>query len=418
MSKESLIASVDIGSSNIRVIIVQESSNENPRVMGVASVPSFGVRRGIIIDTEEVTKGVIEAVEKSERMAGLKIRKVLASIGGSDINFQHAKGVVAVGRADGEVVENDVQRVLEEVHNSPLPLNKEIIHIVPKSYRLDDQENINDPLGMKGVRLEVDALLIEGSSTQIKNVIKSIEQANIEVEDIVLEPLAAAKSVLSKKQKELGVVLIDIGGGTSSIAVFEGGDLIHTAVVPLGSGHITNDIAIGLRVSIETAEKVKLKYGVAIPEEVGKKEEIDLSKIDSQEEGFVSRFHVAEIIEARFEEIFKLVNKELHSIKRANLLPAGAVLTGGGSKMPFIAEIAKKILGLPVQIGFPKGLGGMVNEIDDSAYATAVGLVLWAREQSAGATSNFTGVKIFDNLSKNADYAVGKMKKWFGKFLP
>lgn len=418
MAKESVLVGIDIGSSNIRTIITQNTHNEAPRVIGVGVVPAFGIRRGVIVDNEEIMRGITDSVEKSERMAGIKVRKAIISIGGAEINFQSAKGVVAVGKADGEVTENDIQRVISEVQATTLPLNREIVHIVPQGYRLDDQDNIKDPVGMKGVRLEMSALLIEGSSANIKNIIKNVEQLDIEVEDIVLEPLAAGKAVLGKKQMELGAVLINIGGGTTSLAVYEESELLHTAILPVGAGHITNDIAIGLRTSIEVAEKVKLEYGSALPEEVNKKEEIDLSQIDSQEEGTVSRYHVAEIIEARLEEIFKLVNKELQSIKRAGLLPAGAVLTGGGAKLPYVVDVSKKILGLPTQLGFPSKLGGMMNEVDDPSFATAVGLILWAREQEIFSKGGFTGVGVIDNISRNAEYTVDKIRKWMGRFLP
>lgn len=418
MSKESIFAGIDIGSSNIRTIITRGSHNESLRVMGIGTVPSLGIRRGVVIDPEEAAKTISESAEKSERMAGVSVKKAAVSVGGIEISFQYAKGVVAVGRADGEVTENDIQRVLEEVQKTPLPLNREIIHIVPRGYRLDDQENIKDPMGMKGVRLEVDALLIEGTSSQLRNIAKCAEQADIEIDDIVLEPLAAAKAVLGKKQKELGVVAVNIGGGTTSLAVFEEGELLHTAILPVGAAHITNDIAIGLRTSIETAEKIKLEYGCSVPEEISKKEEIDLAQIDSREEGTVSRHHVAEIIEARLEEIFRLVNKELQSIKRAKLLPAGAVLTGGGAKLPYAVDIAKKILGLPSQVGYPANLGGMFNEVDDPAFATAVGLVLWMQEKESVSRGILSGVKVIDNISRGAGYTLDKMRRWLGKFLP
>ncbi|MCX6766026.1 MAG: cell division protein FtsA [Candidatus Moranbacteria bacterium] len=418
MSRDSILVGIDIGSSNIRTIIAQNPRKEIPRVVGVSIVPSFGIRRGVIVDTEEVAKVINESVEKSERMAGITVKKAVVSTGGSEIGFQRSKGVVAVGRADGEVTENDIQRVLNEVQMVPLSLNREIVHIVPQGYRLDDQENIKDPVGMRGVRLEVNALLIEDSASHVKNIAKCLSQSNIEIDDIVLEPLAAAKSVLGKKQKELGVVLVNLRGGTTSIAVFEEGELLHTAIIPVGAGHITNDIAIGLRTTVEVAEKVKLEYGCALPEEISRKEEIDLARIDSQEEGSVSRYHVAEIIEARLEEIFKLVNKELQSIKRAGLLPAGAVLTGGGAKLPYIADVAKKILGLPTQIGFPANLGGMLNEVDDPSFATAVGLILWGLERESILQDGLTGVKVIDNISRNAEYTVDKMRRWLGRFLP
>jgi cell division protein FtsA len=351
-------------------------------------------------------------------MAGSQIRRAIFNIGGSDIGFQSSKGVIAIGRADGEVTEDDINRVISEAQIISLPMNREIVHVIPKKYRLDDQDNIKDPLGMKGVRLEVDALVIESASSHIKNISKCAYQANIEIDDLVLEPLASAKAVLNKKQKELGVVLINIGGGTTSLAVFEEGDLIHTAIIPVGAGHITNDIAIGLRTSIEVAEKIKLEYGSAISRDISKKEGIDLSQIDSSEEGIVSRHHVAEIIEARFDEIFSLVQKELKTIGKAGLLPSGAVLVGGGAKMTNASELAKEILGLPVQIGFPLGLGGILDKVDDPTFATVAGLILWNDMQGAPSKEGFMNSKAADIFARGTGESVDKVKGWLKKFLP
>jgi cell division protein FtsA len=413
MSKDNIIVGIDVGSSNIRAVIAQDLPDlEFPRVIGVGVVPSFGIRKGVIVDPEEVNKIIDEAVEKSERMAGTTVREANVSIGGIEIGFQNSKGIIAVGRADGEVTEDDLVRALEEAQVVSLPLNKEIIHVVPKNYRLDDQENIKNPLGMKGVRMEVNALIIEGSSAHVKNIGKCINHSGIEINSLILEPLAAAKSVLNKKQKELGVVLVNMGGGTTSLAVFEEGDLLHTAVLPIGSGHVTNDIAIGLRTTVDVAEKIKLEYGCAISKEVNKKEEIDLSQVDSSESGFVSRFHVTEIIEARLEEIFNLVNKELKAIGKSGLLPAGIVLTGGGAKVPQISELAKSVIGLPAQVGFPVNLGGMMDKVDDPSFATVIGLILWEKE----ARQNSSGIT--QTVAKTTGDTVKKIKKWVEKFLP
>jgi cell division protein FtsA len=415
----SIIAGIDIGSSNVRAIIARQIRGEQqPRIIGVSSLPSFGIRRGVIIDAEDVTKVVSQAVETAELMAGASMKRAVVNIGGCDIGFQNSKGVIAIGRADGEATEDDINRVIAEAQIVPLPMNREIVHIVARKYRLDDHDNIKDPLGMKGVRLEVDALVIESSSAQVKNINKCIQQANIEIDDLVLEPLAAAKAILSKKQKELGVVLIDIGSGTTSLAIYEESDLIHTAILPVGAGHITNDIAIGLRTSIDVAEKIKLEYGNATAEDVNKKEGIDLSHIDSQEEGVVSRHHVAEIIEARLEEIFDLVQKELKNIGKAGLLPAGAVLVGGGAKMTHVADLAKKILGLPVQIGFPIGFGGMLDKIDDPSFATVSGLVLWGQEQGAAQGGGLLGGKTFGVFARETGDTLEKIKGLLKKFLP
>lgn len=417
MSRENIIVGIDIGTTTVKTVIAQDFQDvEIPRVIGVGIAPSSGIRRGIISDVEEVVKNVNESVEKAERMAGITVKTANVNVGGTEIGFQNSKGVIAVGRADGEVIEDDIKRVIIEAQNVALPLNKEIIYVIPKNYRLDDQENIKDPLGMRGVRLEMNALVIESSSIQIKNLTKSVHQSGIDINEIILEPLAASNAVLSRKQKELGVVLINMGGGTTSIAVFEDGDLLHTSILPIGAGHVTNDIAIGLRTSIEVAEKVKLEFGSALPEEVNKKEEIDLSQIDSQETGSISRHHVAEIIEARLEEIFGMVNQELKQIGKSGLLPAGAVLTGGGAKLPQIVDLAKDVLGLPAQIGFPVNLGGMMNKVDDPSFSTVVGLVLWNEEQRVSSQGN--SKKILSGISQNTEETVKKMRRWMEKFLP
>jgi len=421
MSKNNkdIIVGIDVGSSNVRTIIAQQLREEQqPRIVGISSVPSFGIRRGVIIDVEDVTKSISESLELAERMAGVSVKNAVLNIGGCDIEFQNSKGVIAVGRADGEVTEDDINRVIAEAQVVPLPINKEIVHVIVRKYRLDDKDNIKDPLDMKGVRLEAETLLIESANTNIKNISKCLYQTNIEIDDLVLEPLAAAKSTLSKKQKELGVVLINIGGGTTSLAVYEEGDLVHTAILPVGAGHVTNDIAIGLRTSVEVAEKIKLEYGSALSKEVDKKEGIDLSQIDSQEEGIVSRHHVAEIIEARLEEIFSLVRKELKEIGKDQLLPSGAVLVGGGAKLMHLPELAKEILGLPVQIGFPLGLGGVMDKADDPSFATVAGLVLWEQEKYVSQKDGFMGFKSFNSLARPAGDTVSKMGSWLKKFLP
>jgi len=419
MSKNFVTAAIDIGSSNIRTIIAQQIKGaDNLRIIGASTVASTGIRRGVIIDIEDIAKAINESVEGAERMAGLSIKSAIFNISGCDIEFANSKGVIAIGRADGEVSEDDINRVIGESQLIQLPMNKEIVHVIARKYRLDDQDNIKDPLGMKGVRLEVDALVIESSSTQVKNIGKAAYQAGIEIDDLVLEPLAAAGSVLTKKQKELGVILINIGGGTTSLAVYEEGELLHTTILPVGAGHITNDIAIGLRTSVEVAEQIKLEYGSALANGISKDDGIDLSQIDSREDGVVSRHHVAEIIEARLEEIFSLVQKELKLIGKSGLLPSGAVLVGGGAKMANISELAKDVLGLPIQIGFPLGFGGILDKVDDPSFATVAGLILWGQQSTTEKKEGFSSIKAFGVFANPAGDAVDKLKGWFGKFLP
>lgn len=421
MSKGDVVVGIDVGSSNVRTVIVQSFSKEDlPRIVGVGVAESRGVRKGMIVDIEEAAKSIADSIEKAEVGSGVSFSEAFVSLGGNHITSQNSKGVVAVGRADGEVVDDDIARVISAAQAISIPANKEIVHIIPRAYSLDDQKDIKDPLGMNGVRLEMDAMIIEGSTPVIKNLSKSVEQAGVGIEEFILAPLAGAKAVISKRQKELGVALVDIGGGTTSIAVYEENDLLHTAVIPVGGSHITNDIAIGLRTSIDVAEKVKLEYGNALSREINKKEDINLSDLDANEEGIVSRYHVSEIIEARVEEIFNLVNKELKSIGREKLLPGGVVLVGGTAKLPGIVDLAKDVLALPAQTGFPAPLGGLIDKVDEPSFATAMGLVMWGLDEleGGGPKSGFLKNKLVGNISDSVGGSISSMKKWMGKFLP
>jgi cell division protein FtsA len=416
-----IIVGLDIGSSTIKTVIVEEVSEDALlRVLGVGIVPSAGILRGAIIDIEEAVKSVNASLEQAERMAGVSAEQVMVGVGGVDVFAQIAKGVVAVGKADGEVLEDDVARVLGAAQSIAVPLNKEILHLLPRKYRLDDQKNIKDPLGMHGVRLEVDALLLGAPSPLLKNTSRCIEQVGLTVSGLVIDALAVSASVLNRKQKELGVAVVNIGSATTTMAVFEEGDVLHTATLPVGASHITNDIAIGLRTSVEVAEQVKVLFGTALLRDVDPREEIDLSQIDSQEEGLVSRYHVTEIIEARTEEILQLVNEELRAIGRAELLPAGIILTGGGAKLMGIVELAKDIVRLPVQIGHPQPLGGILDRVDDPEFATAVGLVRWSHENTLPVSNAFSGngTAVFGWISENMQGIARKVKALFEKFLP
>ncbi len=420
MANRDIVVGIDVGSTSIRTVIAQIfPEEEKPRIIGVGSAASAGVRKGVVVDLEETIKSINDSVEQAERTAGIAVTQAVVSIGGSHITSQNSKGVIAVGKADGEVTESDISRVINAAQAISIPPNKEIIHIIPESYSLDGNKNIKDPLGMNGVRLEVDVIIIEGSTPFIKNLNKCFEQARISIADFVLAPLAATKATLTKRQKELGVVLVDIGGGTTSVAVFEENNLIHTTILPIGGNHVTNDIAIGLRTSIDVAEKVKLEYGNALPREISKKEEINLAELDANEEGIVSRYHVAEIIEARLEEILLLVNKELKAIGRERLLPAGVVLTGGTAKMPGAVDLAKNVLGLPAQTGFPMPMGGLIDQVDDPTFVTVVGLVLWGLENASSSKSrgSMSG-RLGEKFSKGMGGSMEGMKEWFGKFLP
>ena len=407
-----IITGVDVGSSKIRVVVgrIEEDDSSKPNIIGIGEAVSEGLRRGTIVDVETTVSNVSEALEKAERTSGIPIEQAIVSIGGNHLASQKSKGVIAVSRADNEISEDEVNRVVEAASAVSVPPNHEIFHILPQNFKVDDQEGIKDPVGMSGVRLEVETTVIEGSTSAIKNLTKCLARSGVDVLDVVVAPLAAAESIITKKQKELGVVLVDVGGGTTSIIAFEEGDVLHSAVLSIGAGHITNDLAIGLRTSVEVAEKVKLNYGIALPKEVDKKEEINLAKIAEGEEEVVSRHQIAEIIEARLSEIFSLVDKELKKIDRSGKLPAGVILVGGGAKLPGVVDLAKKELGLPAQVGFPLDLPGLNERLEDPGFATAEGLLLWG-------VNHLGEEKGLTRMSSMND-TVGKMKKWFKTFLP
>jgi len=408
MARNNIIVGLDIGTYKVRAVVasIKEKEGVKPRIIGVGESYSLGMRKGVVVDIEEMIKSIKKAIDHAERGSGVSIEKAYISIGGSHIKAKNSKGVVAVSRADEEVSEDDVLRAINNASAVSLDSNREVIHVIPREFSIDGQEGIQDPRGMTGVRLEVDTLIVEGLSPYIKNLRKCLDNAGVDVEGLVLNILAASSAVLSRRQKELGVLVLDLGGGTAGMTVYEERKLIHAHILPVGSAHITNDIAIGLRTSIETAEKVKLNYATCLPEEVNKKDTVDLSKIDEKEEGMVSRKEIAKITEARIEEIFSLVNKELKKIDRERLLPSGAVLVGGGSKIPGIIDLAKERLKLPVQIGYPQEIDGLVDKVDDPAFATAIGLIFWALEMQG------------ERQMPSTINTVNKIKRWFRNFLP
>lgn len=414
MSKEDILIGIDIGTDVIRTVVSQRKKDETrPLVLGVGETLSLGINSGVVVDIEETIGAIVASKEEAERISGIPIEHAYISINGSHICSQFSKGVVAVSRADSEISEEDVNRVINAAQAISMPNNKEIIDIIPCSYTIDGQDQIKDPVGMNGVRLEVNALVIEGMAPFIKNLMKCVQRCGIDVDDLVFAPLAAAKSVLSKRQKELGVVLVDIGKGTTGISVFEDGNVLCSSVIPIGAGHITNDIAIGLRTSIDVAEKIKLEYGTALSKEVNKKDKVNISDIDENEEGVFSRKYIAEIIEARLEEIFSMVNKELKKIDKSGMLPAGVVITGGGAKMAGVVQLAKETLKLPAQIGFPLELSGIVDRINDPAFATVTGLIMWEADEN-GVFSSGGGRFKLPSLG-----GVGqKIRKIFKTFLP
>jgi len=396
--KENLIAGLDIGSSEIRLVVgqrVDTDAGQKVQVIGAVSMPSEGVSKGIINSIEDTTASISAVLEKIERLLGAPISNVWVGINGPNLKCQASRGVVAVSRSDSEINQEDVQRVIEAAQALAVPPNYEILHVIPSKFIVDSQEDIKNPVGMTGIRLEVVALIIQNLSSQIKNLTKAIYHTGLNIDDLVFSPLAASGVVVTSKQKELGVAVVNIGASTTSLAVFEEGELLHAAVLPMGSAHITSDIAIGLRCPINLAEKIKIRYGSARSDQFSKKDEIDISDLVQEENltdeiTVISRRYVAEIIEARVEEIFEKIDAELKKVDRSGMLPAGICLIGGGSKLSDIVEIAKKKLRLPASLGSNRTVATVVDKVNELEYLTALGLIAWGEQLTKfQPTSNF-----------------------------
>lgn len=418
-SHHNLIAGLDIGSSMVRMAaghFVAETADGGVelQIIGATEVPAEGMHKGMISNIEDVVSSISACLEKMERIAGVPIERVWLGASGMHIVSQTSKGVVAVSRADNEITRDDVVRATEAARAISAPLNYEVLHVLPKSFNVDGQVGIKDPVHMTGIRLEVDTQIILGLSSQVKNLTKSVYRSGLDIEDVVLSILATSEAVLTPKQKELGVAVVNMGSSTTSIAIFEEGNLIHTAILPIGSSHITNDVAIGLRTLIDIAEKVKVQYGSCVPETVSKKDEIDLYDLGSPTHDIVKRHYLAEIIQARAEEILSKIDEELRKVQRSGLLPAGVVFTGAGANLPGLIESAKKILRLPAVLGFSLEILSLTEKVNDLGFSTAIGLVKWG-------SKNLYQASMRDPVSsgiKGAGKLWSKIKKAFESLIP
>uniref|UniRef100_A0A832I044 Cell division protein FtsA n=1 Tax=Eiseniibacteriota bacterium TaxID=2212470 RepID=A0A832I044_UNCEI len=369
---------LDIGTTKISCIVADENGQGELRVVGIGNAPSEGLRRGVVVDLEKTVASVERAVEEAERMAGVPVRTVTAGIAGDHIRSINSRGVIAVSRKDNEIGPADVERVVEAAKAIAIPMDREIIHVIPQEFIVDDQDGIKDPVGMSGVRLEAEVHIITGAVTSAKNICRSIQRAGLKVGDLVLEPLASSHAVLGADERDLGVVLLDLGGGTTDVAMFFEGSIRHTAIIPFGGASVTNDIAIGLRTPIDKAEQIKIQSGCALASLVPADEMVPVPGVGGRAERSISRHVLASMIEPRMEEIFALANKEVKKNHFAELLGGGVVLTGGTSLMPGVVELAEQVFEMPVRLGVPQGLGGLGANVADPRYATGVGLVLHA----------------------------------------
>lgn len=398
MARDQGVSAIDVGTSNITTLIATLTEDGEAVISGVSTVQSRGLRKGQVVNIEEATLAISQSVEAAERMAGTSVVRALISVGGNHIASQNSHGVVAVAEPDKEISSSDIKRVIEAARAISLPSSREILHVLPRGYIVDSQEGIVDPIGMTGVRLEVDTHLVTGGSTALRNLRKCVEELGVEVSGMVFGGLASAESCLSETEKELGVVLVDIGGGTTDVAIFVEGALSYSSVIPIGAINITKDLAAGLRISLESAERVKLLLGVApkapaladseekTRAKTEKLDELDVSGLSLPEElKTLSRRTLVEgIIKPRLNEIFTMVALELKRSGFGGMTPSGVVVTGGGAETVGVVECARRNLAMPVHIGTPKRVSGLIDEITTSAYTTAVGLLLYGGKAQKG----------------------------------
>jgi cell division protein FtsA len=405
--KTNVIVGLDLGTTKT-CVIVGEITDQGVDIIGIGSYPSEGLRKGVVVNIDSTVEAIKKAIDEAEHMSGCEISSVYAGIAGGHIKGQNSLGIVAVkGR---EVDEEDVQRAIEASKAIAIPTDREILHTLPQNYIVDDQDGIRDPVGMSGVRLEAKVHIVTGAVTSIQNIVKSVNRVGLEINEIILEQIASSEAVLSKDEKDLGVALIDIGGGTTDIAVFTAGSIKHTAVLPVGGNYLTSDIATGLRTPLADAEKIKIKYGCAFSALIAKEETIEVPSVGGREPREVSRQILGRIVAPRMEEILTLAYKEILKSGYEDILAAGVVLTGGAALLEGITELAEQIFNMPVRRGRPTGIGGLNDMVNSPMYATGVGLVLYgSRHISKNAFIQGSG-SLFVNMFK-------KIKKWFLEFF-
>jgi cell division protein FtsA len=371
-----VVVGIDIGTSKICTLVAREEKQDQIRIIGVGVEPSLGVRRGVVVDLAAASQAVTRSIDKAERTSGLEISSALASLAGSQVSSMNSKGIANV--VDRVIDQNDVMRAIEAARAIAVPHNREIIHVIQRGFNVDGQEGINMPIGMYGYRLEVETHIISAASATVENLRKCVGTSGVDVSQFVLNPLASAEVVLTETERQMGVIICDIGGGTTDVAIFFDGDVWYTAVIPFGGNNITSDIAQGLRLGFNQAEEIKLLHGHAVESEVSQEESFFIRPFAEEQQVQINRSELANIIEARVEEMLGFILQEVKRSGYDGLLPAGVVLTGGTSLLPGIRTLANRVLGVPVRIARPTNLIGMTDKLDSPAYSTSIGLLRWA----------------------------------------
>lgn len=405
------IAGLDIGTTKIAAIIAEINGSPEPTIIGVGTSPSDGLRKGVVVNLEKTIRSIEAAIEEAERMAGVQIDEVFAGIAGDHIRSINGRGVVAVAGPNNEITPADIRRVIDAAKAVALPIDREVLHILPQEFIVDDQHGIKDPVGMSGVRLEVEVHIVTGAITSAQNIYRSISRAGMRAMDLVLEPLASSYSVLGEDEKELGVIVMDLGGGTTDIAMFFEECIRHTAVVGLGGKSITNDLALGLRTPVDQAENIKIQHGCAIRKPGFRDETIEVPGVGGRPERRLSKAYLVDIIQPRMEEILTLAHREIKKSNYVHLMTAGLVLTGGGSLLEGTVELAEEIFDMSVKLGVPNKFNGLTDLAQSPIHATGVGLVHYGIKHKG---DEFLG----DNEQGLFPWIMGRMRKWFnGRYI-
>ncbi len=405
--KSEIIVGLDVGTTKI-CSVVGEISSGDVNIIGIGTHPSIGLRKGVVVNIESTVESIKKAVEEAELMAGCEISSVYAGIAGGHITGFNSRGIIAI--KGPEITESDVERVIDAARAVAIPMDREVIHVLPQEFIVDDQTGIQNPVGMAGVRLEAKIHIVTGAVTSAHNIVKCANRSGLDVCDIVLESLASGEAVLTGEERELGTALIDLGGGTSDLAIFSGNNIRHTFVLALGGNNITNDIAVGLRAPIAEAEKIKKKFGSCLTERISSEESIEVPGMGGRPARNLPRQILGEILEPRMEEIFTLIKREIQRAGMEHLISSGVVLTGGSSLLDGCVEIAESVFNLPTRMGAPQGISGLVDVVNNPMYATGVGLVMYGARNQTTKKFRIRDVNIFNRVTS-------QMKRWFKEVI-
>ena len=403
MEREAILVGIDVGTSKVTALIGEVRRDGGLTIIGKGMVPATGLKKGQVVNIDQTVHSIGQAVEQAERLSGMKIDRAFVSVGGQHVESQNSPGTVAVSGHDREVTREDVNRATEVARAIQIPSNREVLHVLPRDFSVDDQEGVKDPIGMSAIRLGVDVHIVTASATAVQNLTKCVVAAGVKIDELVAGSLASAETVASETERELGVAVADIGAGTIDLALFTDGSPLYSAVLPVGGNNVTNDVAIGLKTSLQVAEELKIHHGTCDLRTVDPDEQISVTVLGEEAGRQVSRLEVSQIIDARMRETFEMMREKMREAGHG-MLPAGMILTGGGAQLGGVAELGREVLEMPVRIAAPAGIGGLVDGLLTPAYSNAVGLLLWgARELSAGEPARYESAPALGGLGRLRD---------------